>query len=178
MTNVQKEVREVFNKGMIIDESSIKEMPYLKAILKESLRLHPPAPLLLPRENKETCQINDFEIPKKTKVFINAWAIARDPEYWNEPEDFMPERFLKSNTRIDCGGSDFNYIPFGAGRRICPGISFGMANIEFPLALLLYYFDWKHPSGVKSENLDPTEEFGAAVRRKKHTKLVPVAYYP
>lgn len=179
MTNVQREVREVFDRVGKVDETSIYQMKYLKAVVKETLRLHPPGTLLLPRECIESCEINGFEIPKNTRVIVNAWAIGRDPKYWSQPENFIPERFLQSEVRIDYGGNDFCYIPFGAGRRICPGISFGMVTVEFSLALLLYHFDWKHPNRIiKSENLDMTEEFGVTVRRKNHTKLIPIAYHP
>ncbi|BBN67628.1 cytochrome P450, family 71, subfamily B, polypeptide 34 [Prunus dulcis] len=144
--------------------------------MRETLRLHPPVPLLLPRECGEKCEIDGYEIPAKSKVIVNAWAIGRDPNYWNEPESFNPNRFLDSS--IDYKGTNFEYIPFGAGRRMCPGVSFGLANVELPLALLLYHFDWKLPNGMKHEDLDMTEEFGVAVRRKDDLHLIPIPYHP
>ncbi|KAL5737417.1 hypothetical protein ACOSP7_030178 [Xanthoceras sorbifolium] len=174
MKKAQNEVRQVFNRiGQV--ETAINEMKFLKVIIKETLRLHPPAPLLLPRECRERCEINGFEIPVKTKVIVNAWAIGRDPKYWSEPNKFIPERFLDSS--IDYKGNNFEYIPFGAGRRICPGISFGIANVELPLAMLLYNFDWKHPDGIKHEDMDMTEEFGVAVRRKNDLWMIPISYH-
>ncbi|KAH7546900.1 hypothetical protein FEM48_Zijuj01G0249800 [Ziziphus jujuba var. spinosa] len=142
----------------IVDEGSINEMRYLKCVTKEVLRLHPPAPLLLPRESRERCEINGYEIPVKARVIVNAWAIGRDPKYWAEPESFYPERFIDSS--VNFTGANFEYIPFGAGRRICPGMAFGVTNVELPLLYLLYHFDWKLPNGMKHEDLDMTERFG------------------
>ncbi|KAL5548602.1 hypothetical protein UlMin_003833 [Ulmus minor] len=176
MKKAQDEVREVFSRKGSVDETGISEMKYLKAVVKDTLRLHPSAPLLLPRECGEECNINGYEIPFKTKVIVNAWEIGRDPKYWDEPKNFKPERFLESS--IDYKGKNFEYIPFGAGRRICPGISFGLINVELPLAMLLYHFDWKLPVGTKPEKLDMTESFGITVRRKDDLILIPIAYHP
>lgn len=138
------------------------------------MRLHPSAPLLLPRECSEHCKINEYDVATNTRVIINAWAISRDSRYWNDAEKFIPERFL------DCGmdyhGKDFKYIPFGAGRRICPGISLALANVELPLAQLLYHFDWKLPNELKHEELDMTEAFALTVRRKYDLFLIPILY--
>uniref|UniRef100_A0A2N9EGE0 Cytochrome P450 n=1 Tax=Fagus sylvatica TaxID=28930 RepID=A0A2N9EGE0_FAGSY len=155
---------------------AMSEMIKKSQIVKETLRLHAPVPLLLPRECGERCKLKGYEIPIKTKVIVNAWAIGRDPKYWNEAEKFYPERFLDSS--IDYKGTNFEYIPFGAGRRICPGITFGLANVELPLALYLYHFDWKLPNGMKNEDLDMTEAFGITVRRKDDLQLIPIAYHP
>ncbi|KAL5548599.1 hypothetical protein UlMin_003830 [Ulmus minor] len=176
MKRAQEEVREVFNRRGLVDETCISEMKYLKSVVKETLRLHPPAPLLLPRECREKCEIHGYEIPFKTKVIINAWAIGRDPKNWNDAESFIPERFLDSS--IDFKGTNFEFIPFGAGRRMCPGISFGLINVELPLALLLYHFDWKLPIGLEPEELDMNETFGMNVRRKDDLLLIPIAYHP
>ncbi|XP_062014265.1 desmethyl-deoxy-podophyllotoxin synthase-like [Rosa rugosa] len=159
------EVREVYDKTQQVNETSIKEMKYLKLVIQETLRLHPVVPLLLPRECGERCEIDGYEIPVKTKVIVNSWAIGGDPSYWTEPETFYPERFLDSSTNYR--GTTFEYIPFGGGSRIFPGILYGLANVEIPLALLLYHFDWKLPNGMKNEDLDMTEDFGIAVRRKE-----------
>ncbi|PON43450.1 Cytochrome P450, E-class, group I [Parasponia andersonii] len=174
MRKAQDEVREVFRRKGSVDETGISEMKYLKTVVKETLRLHPSAPLLLPRECGEKCAINGYEIPAKTRIIVNAWAIGRDPKYWTDPESFKPERFLDRS--IDHKGNNFEYIPFGAGRRICPGISFGLINVELPLALLLYHFDWQLPRPMKNEDLDMTELFGVAVRRKDDLHIIPIAY--
>ncbi|KAK2427767.1 cytochrome P450 71D11 [Trifolium repens] len=170
----QAEVRDIFTKRGKIDEKSIGELKYMKAIIKEVLRMHPSSPLLLPRESGQACEIDGYHIPIKSKVIINAWAIGMDPKYWIEPERFYPERFI--NSSINFKGTNFEYIPFGAGRRICPGIDFGIANVELVLALLLCYFDWKLPNGIKSEDLDMTEVFGANVKRKNNLCLIPITY--
>ncbi|KAG2377235.1 Cytochrome P450 [Vigna angularis] len=171
MKRAQAEVREVFKMNGRVDETCINEMKYLKLVIKETLRLHPPAPLLLPRECGQTCEIDGYHIPVKSKVIVNAWAIGRDPNYWSDPERFYPERFIDSC--VDYKGNDFEFIPFGAGRRICPGITFGLMNVELTLALLLYHFDWKLPNGMKAEELDMTEQFGLTVRRKNGLFLIP-----
>ncbi|KAG4906209.1 hypothetical protein AAZX31_20G006400 [Glycine max] len=176
MEKVQIEVREVFNMKGRVDEICIDELKYLKSVVKETLRLHPPAPLLLPRECGQACEINGYHIPVKSKVIVNAWAIGRDPKYWSEAERFYPERFIDSS--IDYKGTNFEYIPFGAGRRICPGSTFGLINVEVALAFLLYHFDWKLPNGMKSEDLDMTEQFGVTVRRKNDLYLIPVPSNP
>ncbi|KAF3451209.1 hypothetical protein FNV43_RR07302 [Rhamnella rubrinervis] len=114
----------------------------------------------------EACKIDGYEIPLKTKVIVNAWAIGRDPGYWDDAESFVPERFDGSS--VDYKGTSFEFIPFGAGRRMCPGIAFGVANVELPLANLLYHFDWELPGGMNSKNLDMTEAFGATVGMKNN----------
>ncbi|XP_030510236.2 cytochrome P450 71D9 [Cannabis sativa] len=174
MKKTQDEVREVFGKKGLVDESLINEMKYLKSVVKETLRLHPPAPLLLPRESSEKCEINGYEIPMKTRVMVNIWAIGRDSKYWIEPLSFMPERFVDCS--IDFRGNNFEFIPFGAGRRICPGMSFGLNNVELSLALLLYHFDWTLPKGMKPEDLDMTELSAITLRRKDDLYLIPNNY--
>ncbi|XVF77232.1 hypothetical protein PTKIN_Ptkin14bG0026200 [Pterospermum kingtungense] len=99
-------------------------------------------------------------------------SMGRDAKHWTEPETFYPERFL--NSSVDFKGNDFEYIPFGAGRRMCPGILFALPNIELPLAKLLYHFDWKLPNGMRPEDLDLAEAFGATARRKDDLILVPM----
>ncbi|XP_028754937.1 cytochrome P450 71D8-like [Neltuma alba] len=175
MEKAQVEVRNVFNGKKVINESDMVQLSYLKSVVKETMRLHPPVPLLIPRECRETCKINEYEIPIKTQIITNAWAIGRDPNYWYDAERFIPERF-QGNSDIDFRGTNFEFIPFGAGRRMCPGISFGLASIELPLASLLYHFDWKLPRGVKPEDLDMTEELSVTDRRKNHLCLIPTPY--
>ncbi|KAL7148680.1 hypothetical protein ABFS83_06G194600 [Erythranthe nasuta] len=171
----QEEVRRVFdNKGGRVDESFFDELKYFKLVIKETLRAHPPAPLLLPRESRERCEINGYEMPAKTRVLVNAWAIGRDPKYWgDDAESFKPERFLEK-TNVDFKGNRFELIRFGAGRRICPGILFGLANVELPLAMFLYHFDWVLPNGKKPEELDLTELVGSAARMKHYIFVIPI----
>ncbi|KAM7525298.1 hypothetical protein LguiA_015200 [Lonicera macranthoides] len=170
MDKAQAELRQVLKGKDVIHESDIQDLIYLKMVIKETLRLHTPVPLLLPRECREQCKIDGYDIPMKTKVIVNAWAIGRDPEYWDDGESFLPERF--ENSSIDIVGSNYEYMPFGAGRRMCPGATFGLANIELPLAQLLYHFDWKLPHGMKPGDLDMSESFGAVVRKKDELYLI------
>ncbi|GFP95860.1 cytochrome p450 71d10 [Phtheirospermum japonicum] len=136
LQKTQDELRHVFDdKGHAVEESYFHELKYLKLVMKETLRLHPTAPLLLPRESRESCRINGYDIPTKTRVLINAWAMGRDPKFWEDPESFKPERFLEKT--VDFKAGSFEYIPFGGGRRSCPGVTYGPTTIEFQLAMLL-----------------------------------------
>ena len=157
MEKAQAEVRQVLEGQKNFDEANIQKLDYLKLVVKETLRLHPAAALIA-REAREKCEINGYEIPNNTTVIINAWAIGRDPEYWIDSECFLPERFQDS--LIDFKGSNFGFIPFGGGRRICPGISFALATIELVLSQLLYHFNWKLPNEIKPEEIDMSESFG------------------
>ncbi|ERN14474.1 hypothetical protein AMTR_s00174p00028950 [Amborella trichopoda] len=164
MKKAQDEVRKIANGRQTIGENDLPELEYLKLVMKESMRLHAPVPLLLPRESLEKCSINGYEIPKGTKVIINAWAISRHAETWASPEEFRPERFIESS--IDYKGQDFEFIPFGAGRRGCPGIAFGVASLELALANLLLHFDWELPHGMSPNDMDMAEIFGLTMHRK------------
>lgn len=172
LKKAQEEVRRVFGSKGYVDEEDFKDLKYFEAVIKETLRIHPPAPLLIPRENSERCEINGYEIPPKTKVIVNAWAINRDPRYWEDAECFKPERFLVESSP-DFRGTNFEFIPFGAGRRMCPGITFGLAFVQLALAKLLYHFDWDLPMGTSPEKLDMSEACGITVRRKAHLHVVP-----
>ncbi|CAN1257012.1 Cytochrome P450 71D10 [Linum perenne] len=176
----QEEVRQhshLFSESKnIVEEANISELNYLKLVIKEALRLHPPIAMLVPRQNMENCEIDGYTIPANTKIIINAWAIGRNPKYWTQPDMFYPERFIDSN--IDYRGFNFEFIPFGAGRRMCPGITFGITNVELVLANLLYHFDWVLPNGEKFEDLDMTETLGIMVNRKTNLCLVPIPYRP
>lgn len=175
LKRAQEELRTIFHSKRNVDESGFNQLKYLPAIVKETLRLHPPAPLSLPRECSEECNIYGYDIPAKTRVMVNIWAMGRDPKYWSEPEEFKPERFIDS--RIDYKGNDFEYIPFGAGRRICPGMSFAIPNVALPLAQLLFHFDWKVDDDAgKLEDLDMVEHPVLEARRKNELKLIPVIY--
>ncbi|XP_057950672.1 cytochrome P450 736A117-like isoform X1 [Malania oleifera] len=164
MKKVQKDIRVIAGSKAHITEDDTKEMHYLKAVIKETLRLHPPLPLLLPRESTKDIKILGYDVLGKTQVFINAWAIGRDPKSWEEAEEFVPKWFL--NNPIDFRGHDFQLIPLGAGRRGCPGGTFAIAIIELVLANLLHRFDWALPKQSKDEDLDLTECTGISIHRK------------
>ncbi|KAH6772545.1 hypothetical protein C2S51_010949 [Perilla frutescens var. frutescens] len=163
MWKLQGEVRGIIKQeeeDNDITDDEVERMHYLKAVVKEALRLHPPLPLLVPRVASRDVQIRGFDVSAGTVVMINAWAIGRDPVSWDQPENFMPERFLNSST--DFRGLDFELIPFGAGRRGCPGITFAVVAIEIVLANLVHKFDWKL---VQGKDLDMNESPGLTVHR-------------
>ncbi|KAL8547584.1 hypothetical protein ACS0TY_007057 [Phlomoides rotata] len=163
LEKLQSEVREIVKNKQDITNDDLEKMHYLKAVVKETLRQHPPLPLLVPRTAGEDVKIKGYDISAKTVVMINAWAIGRDPASWDEPEMFKPERFLKSP--IDFKGLDFEFIPFGAGRRGCPGISFAVVTMEFVMANVVQKFNWKLPGGVEEKDLDMSESPGLTVHR-------------
>jgi len=176
MTKLQGEVRRHTPEGQeTVEEENLATMAYLRAVVKETLRLHPPVPLLLPHLSMADCVVNGYTIPSGTRVIVNAWAISRDPKSWEEPEEFKPERFMDggSAAAIDYKGNDFQFVPFGAGRRICPGLNFGLATVEIMLANLVYCFDWQLPNGMEAKDIDLTEVFGVTVRPKEKLILFP-----
>ncbi|CAA2974100.1 cytochrome P450 71A8-like [Olea europaea subsp. europaea] len=173
MNRLQNEVRGILNGKQNITDADLEKMYFLKAIIKETLRYHSSIPFLT-RIASQDVQIMGYDIAAGTMIITNNWAMGRDPESWEEPEKFQPERFL--NYPIDFRGLDFQLLPFGAGRRRCPGISFAMATIEFALANLVQKFDWKLPNGDKGENLDITEHPGITIHRKKPLLAVATQY--
>ncbi|XP_070035351.1 cytochrome P450 71D7-like [Nicotiana tomentosiformis] len=170
MAKAQSEVRQVF-KGKRNDEEDLEKLTYLDLVIKETLRLHTPVPLL-PRECREQTDIDGYTIPLRTRVLVNAWALARDPESWNDPECFIPERF--ENSLIDYMGKFFEFIPFGAGRRACPGMQFGLANVRHALAQLLHHFEWELPYGTNPKDLDMTESHGLSAAKQQDLYLVAI----
>ena len=164
MKRAQEEVREVAKGKGMVDERELSKLSYLKLVIKEGLRLYPPSPLLVPRETMEFCRVKGYNIPSGTMVFVNARQIGRDSKYWDNPNQFWPERFLESS--VDFRGKHFELLPFGAGRRGCPGVNLGVVLIELALANLLCYFDWELPDGMKREDLDMEEAYGLTMHKK------------
>ncbi|KAF3431073.1 hypothetical protein FNV43_RR25803 [Rhamnella rubrinervis] len=144
MSKEQAELDQVIGKGSLVTESDITRLPYLQAVVKETFRLHPAVPLL-PRKAIAEVEICDFTVPKGAQVLVNAWAIGRDSSIWDNPDKFMPERFLESD--IDVRGRNFELIPFGGGRRICPGLPLAMRMLHLMLGSLIHSFDWKLEHG-------------------------------
>ncbi|ESW24307.1 hypothetical protein PHAVU_004G119100, partial [Phaseolus vulgaris] len=157
-----------------ITEEDLTSMHYMKAVIKETFRLHPPAPLLIPRESREDAKVMGYDIASGTQVVVNAWAIARDPSCWDKAEEFEPERFL--NSSIDVKGLDFEVLPFGAGRRGCPGIMFVTNVIELVVANLVHQFNWEVPGGeVGQQTLNINESNGLSNHRE--FPLIAIASY-
>ncbi|KAG0469567.1 hypothetical protein HPP92_016267 [Vanilla planifolia] len=174
MRDVQLEVRQALEGKKSIEETEIENLQYLHRVVKETLRVHPPLPLLLPRTSNETTEMLGYTIPARVRVVVNAWAIARDPTIWDQPESFRPDRF-KGEAEEPKLGKNYDYMPFGAGRRMCPGMTFALAGMELFLALLLFHFDWEIPRhGTVLQELDMEEEFDGTLRRKRDLCLVAV----
>uniref|UniRef100_A0A0D9XJ07 Cytochrome P450 n=1 Tax=Leersia perrieri TaxID=77586 RepID=A0A0D9XJ07_9ORYZ len=174
MAKLQAEVRKTIPKGQkVIHEDDLTSMIYLKAVIKETLRLHPPVPLLVPRMSHEDCEVDVYTIPAGTTLLVNVWAICRDPMYWVAPEKFMPERFIYNGEigGVDFRGRDFQFLPFGSGRRMCPAMNYSLASIEIILANLINHFDWELPRGVDA--IDMTERFQVFTCRREKLLLLP-----
>ncbi|CAL4941173.1 unnamed protein product [Urochloa decumbens] len=179
MERATAEVRRTFGAHGAVAEHALGDLRYLHLAIREALRLHPPLPLLLPRECQEPRRVLGYDVPRSATVLVNAWALGRDARCWpgGDPEEFRPERFEENGGagEVDFKGTDFELLPFGAGRRMCPGMMFGLANVELALASLLFHFDWEVP-GVAE--LDMTETFGVTVRRKAGLLLRPIVRVP
>ncbi|KAL0693025.1 hypothetical protein Bca4012_060205 [Brassica carinata] len=169
MKRAQQELDEVVGKDKIVEESHIPKLPYILAIMKESMRLHPVVPLLIPHRPSETTVVTGFTIPRDSKILINVWAIHRNPDVWENPLEFDPNRFLDKS--YDFNGNDFNYIPFGSGRRMCAGIAMGERVVLYNIATLLHSFDWKLPHG---ETIKVEEKFGITLKLKSPLVTTPV----
>ncbi|KZV20709.1 hypothetical protein F511_09238 [Dorcoceras hygrometricum] len=174
MRRVQLEIRSLLGKKPFVDEDDIQKLPYFKAVIKEAMRFYPPIPLIAPRVATKLCFIDGYEIQPRTQIFFNFWSIARDPEYWKNPNEFLPDRFLDS--KIDYRGQDFGLIPFGSGRRACPGISLGVATVELALANLLYAFDWGLPDGITGEHVETDSSPGITMHKKNALCLMAKSY--
>ncbi|KAA0065634.1 cytochrome P450 71A1-like [Cucumis melo var. makuwa] len=159
-----EELNEVIGKERWVEEKDIVNLPYINAIAKETMRLHPVAPMLVPRMAREDCQIAGYDIAKGTRVLVNVWTIGRDPTVWRNPHAFDPDRFMESS--IDVKGQDFELLPFGSGRRMCPGYSLGLKVIQSSLANLLHGFNWKLPGDMEKEDLNMEEIFGLSTPKK------------
>ncbi|CAL4930103.1 unnamed protein product [Urochloa decumbens] len=161
MAKARDELVQVIGSKQEVEESDVGQLKYLQAIVKETFRLHPPAPLLLPRQAKTATEIGGYTVPKGARVLVNVWAIGQDPELWSEPEKFMPERFLEKE--MDFRGKDFELLPFGSGRRICPGMPLADRMVHLMLATLLHLlhrFEWRLPADVGEKGVDMSEYFG------------------
>ncbi|KAM5568099.1 geraniol 8-hydroxylase [Rosa sericea] len=171
LAKAQAELDQIIGKGKPIEESDIAQLPYLQAIIKETFRLHPTVPLLLPRKADSEVEIGGYIVPKGAQVLINAWAVGRDSSVWDNPSLFTPERFLGSE--IDVMGRNFELIPFGGGRRICPGLPLAMRMLHLMLGSVLNCFDWKLEDGVVPETVNMEDKFGLSLHMAHSLRAVP-----
>lgn len=164
---VQQELDSVVGRDRLVTELDLPELTYLQAVIKEIFRLHPSTPLSLPRAASESCKINGYDILKGSTLLVNIWAIARDPNEWADPLEFRPERFLPGGEKynVDVKGNDYELIPFGAGRRICVGLSWGLRMVQLGTATLAHAFNWELPGGLKPEKLNMDEAYGLTLQR-------------
>ncbi|KAI3743034.1 hypothetical protein L1987_60736 [Smallanthus sonchifolius] len=169
MSKIEQEMKKEINSHEITN-FQLSKLNYLQACIKEAFRLQPPVPLLLPHMAVETCEVMNYKIPKNSKVFVNVWAMGRDSKIWDEPLSFKPERFMDS--RLDFKGQNFELIPFGSGRRMCPGLPSGVVSLEFILASLIREFDWALPDSDDPLKLDMNGKFGMALKRVMPLKLI------
>ncbi|XP_057982234.1 flavonoid 3',5'-hydroxylase 1-like [Malania oleifera] len=182
LKHVQMEMDQVIGKDRRLQESDIPNLPYLRAICKETFRMHPVVPLSLPRVATISCEVNGYHVPKDARLLINLWAIGRDPGAWNDnPLKFNPDKFLSEKiANIEPWGNDFELTPFGAGRRICVGIRMGVAVVEYMLGTLVHSFEWRLPNEVIELNMD--EKFGLVLQKAESLyaiaspRLAPSAY--
>lgn len=172
MKKAKTELARVVGPKQKVEESDIDNLPYLKAVIKETMRLHPPIPFLVPRRAMKDTNFMGFEIPKNTQVLVNAWAIGRDPDVWEDPLSFNPDRFI-IDTKIDYKGQHYELIPFGAGRRMCAGVPLAHRVLHLVLGSLLHNFDWELDGSVTPETMDMKDNLGITVRKLEPLLVVP-----
>ncbi|XP_051131947.1 iridoid oxidase-like [Andrographis paniculata] len=176
---LREEIDRVVGLKRRVEEKDTENLPYLQAVVKEMLRLHPVLPLLIPRKTKESTTYLGYQIPKGTQVLVNAWAIGRDPDSWEDPLSFIPERFLESGVEYE--GQHFEFIPFGSGRRMCVGSPLAQRVVPLALASLVQAFEWDlgpgpgpgPGPGVKAEDIDTQEKMGLTLTKKNPLFVIP-----
>ncbi|XP_058737817.1 cytochrome P450 98A2-like [Vicia villosa] len=166
----QEELDKVIGFERVMTETDFSSLPYLQSVAKEALRLHPPTPLMLPHRANANVKIGGYDIPKGSNVHVNVWAVARDPAVWKNPLEFRPERFLEED--VDMKGHDFRLLPFGAGRRVCPGAQLGINMVTSMLGHLLHHFCWAPPEGVNPEEIDMVENPGMVTYMRTPLQVV------
>ncbi|KAF2289790.1 hypothetical protein GH714_038633 [Hevea brasiliensis] len=171
MTKAKAELASVIGANRNVEESDIDNLPFLQAVIKETLRLHPPIPFLIPRRAIQDTKFMGYHIPKNTQVLVNAWAIGRDPDVWDNPLRFNPERFIVS--KVDYKGQNYEFIPFGAGRRMCAGVSLGHRVLHLVLGTILHQFDWELESNINPADLDMRDRLGITMRKLEPLRAVP-----
>ncbi|KAK3123612.1 hypothetical protein QOZ80_8AG0633570 [Eleusine coracana subsp. coracana] len=176
MAKMRAEIEYALGGKETIEETDATSLPYLQAVVKEAMRLHPVAPLMLPYQATEDgVEIGGYAVPRGCTVIFNSWAIMRDPAAWERPDEFVPERWFQDGAaKMDFRGKEFEFVPFGSGRRLCPGLPLAERIVPFVLASLLHAFEWKLPNGMSAEQLDVSERFTTANVMAVPLKAVPI----
>lgn len=172
----QEELDRVIGTNRVMTEQDFSSLPYLQCIAKEALRLHPPTPLMLPHRANANVKVGGYDIPKGSNVHVNVWAVARDPKVWSNPLEFRPERFMEED--VDMKGHDFRLLPFGAGRRICPGAQLGVNLVTSMIGHLLHHFSWVPANGVRPEEIDMSENPGLVTYMRTSLEAIPTPRLP
>lgn len=158
LDKARAELDAVVAESRLVDESDLSKLPYLQNIINETLRLFPAAPLLVPHESSDDCTIGGYDVARGTMLLVNAWAIHRDPKVWEDPMSFRPERFEDGENQA------YGFIPFGVGRRSCPGAGLGNRVVGLALAALIQCFDWVR---IGDELVDMSEGPGLTMPKSK-----------
>ncbi|KZV28451.1 hypothetical protein F511_03254 [Dorcoceras hygrometricum] len=175
LEKLQSELRTLIPPCKKLEEQHLNRLPYLKAVIKETLRLHPPLPFLVPHMAMDPCKMLGYNIPKETQILVNVWATGRDPKTWKDPSEFKPERFLDPGM-ADYKGQNFEYIPFGSGRRMCPALPLATRMLPMVVGSVVHSFDWVLAGGMKPDEMDMSEKIGFTLRKKVPLKAIPVPY--
>ncbi|KAI3760583.1 hypothetical protein L1987_50980 [Smallanthus sonchifolius] len=168
------EIDQVVGKNRLLQESDIRNLPYLQAIVKESLRLHPMVPVIQ-RLSSQDCTVGGYHIPANTTTFINVWSLNRDPTHRENPFKFMPERYKEN--QVDVRGQHFQLLPFGGGRRLCPGTSLGLLTVLTTLGAIIQCFEWKTGKNESLATVDMEEGIGFTLPRANPLVCIPVARF-
>ncbi|XP_019100303.1 PREDICTED: cytochrome P450 76A1-like [Camelina sativa] len=178
LTKLQTELRTYFKSpNQKLQEEDISNLPYLSAVIMETLRLHPPLPFLVPHKAISTCHIfGKYTIPKETQVLVNVWAIGRDPKTWIDPVMFKPERFISDPNPRDFKGQDFEFLPFGSGRRMCPALPLASRILPLAIGSMVRSFDWALENGVNAEEMDMGERIGITLKKAVPLEAIPIPY--
>lgn len=162
LENAAAELDDKVGHSRLVSEDDLSNLPYLNSIINETLRLYPAAPLLVPHESSEDCTVAGFDVPAGTMLLVNAWAIHRDAALWDEPIKFEPERFEKGGAAAAEG---YKFLPFGMGRRRCPGEGLAMRVVGLTLATFVQCFEWEKVS--PEEELDMAEGPGLTMPKAR-----------
>ena len=173
LARLRAELDQVVGLDRRVEHSDIPHLPYLQAVVKETFRKHPPVPLLVPHMSSQTSHVGGYLIPKGTRLYVNTWAIGHDPEVWEDPHLFLPDRFLRQEgtDHVEVNGNHFQLLPFGSGRRMCPGMGFGMSIVQLTLSTLVHSLEWELPPG--QDSVDMSETLGLICHRVHPLLVLP-----